>query len=120
MLRALVRFISPARPYAYLVTSDGQDAQVLCDKTAKLCERLQSSPNKLQLTVWITEPGSFYGTWLVAANEQTTPLVLVEMQNRIYSGARALSLGATFAMIMVALFSWRKHLLKLISRPKAV
>jgi hypothetical protein len=62
------------------------------------------------------EPGLFHGTWLVAANELDTPLVPIELQNRIYSGARVLSTGATLAATLVALFSWRKRLLRFITR----
>jgi hypothetical protein len=98
-----------ARPYVYLVTSTGREAQVGCDKTARLCEFLESGSKK-QLTVWIVEPAWFYGTWLVAANDGPTTVVPISAQNRIYSGARALSGGITLAVTAFAIFLWRKQL----------
>lgn len=97
-----------ARPYAALATRDGQVTQVPCDKTARLCERLEVESPKA-LTVWIVEPGLFHGTWLVAANEGAVPLVTIELQNRIYSGARAFSTLATVALAAFSLFVWRRR-----------
>jgi hypothetical protein len=59
------------------------------------------------------EPGLFYGTWLVAAKEQATSLVSIDLQNRIYFGARALSTAATLGATGFALFIWRRRWLPL-------
>lgn len=97
-----------ARPHVYLVTSTGREAQVGCDQTARPCEILESGSKK-QVTVWIMEPAWFYGTWVVAADDGSTPVVPISAQNRIYSGARALSSGITLALAAFALFLWRKQ-----------
>ncbi len=119
-LEVSAELITPrrARPYAYLRASNGQEAQVPCDKTARLCESLGLG-SKEQLTVWIVEPGLFYGTWLVAADEHAVSLVPIELQNRIYSGARALSATGTLAATAFALFIWRKRWLKAFRRQNA-
>jgi hypothetical protein len=106
------------RPYAYMRGSNGQEVQVPCDKTARLCESLGLG-SKDQLTVWIVEPGLFYGTWLVAADDHFAPLVPIELQNQIYRGARALSAGGTLAATALALFIWRKSWLRLFRRQSA-
>jgi hypothetical protein len=100
------------------VTSTGRDVQVGCDETARLCEFLESGSKK-QLTVWIVSQGWFYGTWLVAANDGSTPVVPITAQNRIYSGARALSGGITVAMMAFAIFLWRKQLRRYFGRRNA-
>jgi|JI10StandDraft_1071094.scaffolds.fasta_scaffold56556_2 hypothetical protein len=107
-----------ARPHVYLVTSTGREAQVGCDKTARLCEFLESGSKK-QLTVWIVEPAWFYGTWLVAANDGPTPVVPISAQNRIYSGARALNGGTTVVVTTFAIFLWRKQLRRYVGRRNA-
>ena len=116
-LEVAAKRVEPRRRQAYasLVTASGDETQIACSKTARLCESLQRSERK-PLTVWVVEPGWFYGTWLVAANEQSTPLVTTDLQNRIYRGARAINVGAVVLSTAIALFLWRAHWLRYLRR----
>ena len=116
-LEVVAKRVEPRRRQAYasLVTASGDETQIACSKTARLCESLQRSERK-PLTVWVVEPGWFYGTWLVAANDQSTPLVTTELQNRIYRGARAINVGAILLFTAIALFLWRTHWLRYLRR----
>ena len=107
-LEGTKRYRLAPRPYVYLVASNGQEAQLKCDGTARLCEALGDGTTK-QLSVWIMEPGWFYGTWLVAAEEHGTPLVTVEQQNRIYSAAKVINTAFTLVACAVVLWAWRRR-----------
>jgi hypothetical protein len=107
-LEVKAQLITPKRaePYAYLLASDGMEVQVYCIKARQLCERLELGPSE-QLEAWIVQPGMFYGTWLVAANERGRPVVRIEQQHPIYARHRAINASFALLATLIALFLWR-------------
>jgi hypothetical protein len=85
-----------------------------CVTAWRLCELLREAPDwKMPLSVWITKPGYFQGTWLVAAGQGDANLITLHDQNQLYRRGQVYLLVVCLVLVSAALFVWRRKWLKL-------